>query len=226
MNVVFFNHTPSPTNASGSSRSKSLKAFQLEISFCLRPKFVPGPIHPKRCNLWMERINTNNWFSFSFSTLLNMENVHSSLVFQKTLEITLENFFQTFQPLHFLSGLRWNWTAAAGNWRLFDFDQWLLHFFDQLPPFPLSSSSTLSIIVASVYDTIVMLSISTADQRIHIDVCTSSCWETIWSNYPILNSIKRIPLLVGNRSSLKKSLIHLFLELSTLRRSRWHPPPH
>ena len=77
-------------------------------------------------------------------------------------------------------------------------------------PFPLSSSSTLSIIVASVYDTIVMLSISTADQRIHIDVCTSSCWETIWSNYPILNSVKRIPSLVGNRSSLKKSLIHLF----------------
>ena len=85
----------------------------------------------------MERIKTNNWFSFSFSTLLNMENVHSSLVFQKTLEITLENFFQTFQPLHFLSGLRWNWTAAAGNWRLFDFDQWLLHFFDQLPHSPL-----------------------------------------------------------------------------------------
>ena len=176
----------------------------------------------------MERIKTNNWFSFSFSTLLNMENVHSSLVFQKTLEITLENFFQTFQPLHFLSGLRWNWTAAAGNWRLFDFDQWLLHFFDQLPHCsfsPLLQQHIVHNCCKRLWHNCDVVYFDCRPENSYRQAVAVRLFDQL-PNYPILNSIKRILLLVGNRSSLKKSLIHLFLELSTLRRSRWHPPPH
>ena len=127
---------------------------------------------------------------------LNGEDQYQELVF--ILLLNFVEYGKCSQLSGFPENTRNHFGKLFSNFSAFAFSFWsamkldcssgkleAIWFWSVAPSFfwsaPSFSSVQQHVVHNCVYDTIVMLSISTADQRIHIDVCTSSCWETIWS---------------------------------------------